>query len=218
MKKIAIFDLDGTLINSIYDLADSVNAALALWDLPCHSTASYYTFVGNGMEHLVRTAMGDKGSDDTLYSQVRADFDRIYAEHCNDKTCAYDGLEDVLSKLESAGIDTAVLSNKAHVYVGDILKKNFPHHSFSLAWGQQDGIKRKPDGEGVLRMLDALGYDQSDCVYIGDSNVDVLTAQNAGVDVIGVLWGFRSEEELREYGAQNIVSTPEQLYNMIITL
>ena len=216
MKKIVIFDLDGTLVNSIYDLADCTNKALSMSNLPQNSLEEYYTFVGNGMENLIRTAMKDKGADEDLYRIVRRDFDVLYALHCNDKTVAYDGIAELLSKLSEKGIATAVLSNKAQIYVPDILAKAFPDHSFSAAWGQQEGIRRKPDGEGVEKLLDLLGYTKEDCVYIGDSDVDVFTSQNAGVDMIGVLWGFRDEEELKGAGAEYLAATPEELFNIII--
>ena len=215
MKKIAIFDLDGTLVNSIYDLADCVNKALAKAGLPQNSLEEYYTFVGNGIENLIRVSMRDKGSDNELYKVIRKDFDALYAEHCNDKTVAYDGVSKLLCDLSAEGIDTAVLSNKAHEYVGVILEKCFPNHKFSAAWGQQNGIRRKPDGEGVEKLLELLGYTKDDCVYIGDSDVDVYTAENAGVDMIGVLWGFRGKEELVSTGAKYIAADTQELFRII---
>ena len=218
MKKIIVFDLDGTLVNSIYDLADCTNKALSMYGLPQNSLGEYYTFVGNGMENLIRTAMKDKGADDELYKKIRRDFDKLYAEHCNDKTVPYEGIEELLEKLQAKGYKTAVLSNKAHRFIDSILKKCFPYHEFSLAWGQQEGIKRKPDGEGVEKLLETLGCSKEECVYIGDSDVDVITAHNAGVDMIGVLWGFRSEEELVSTGAAYIAKTPEELFDIIISM
>ncbi|MBR3971721.1 MAG: HAD-IA family hydrolase [Ruminococcus sp.] len=218
MKKIVIFDLDGTLVNSIYDLADCTNKALSMWNLPQNSLKEYYTFVGNGMENLIRTAMRDKGTDDELYRVVRRDFDSLYAEHCNDKTVPYEGIAELLKSLADKGIDTAVLSNKAQMYVPSVLHKAFPHHEFSLAWGQQEGIKRKPHGEGIEKLLETLGFTKDECVYIGDSDVDVITARNAGVDMIGVLWGFREKEELLENGAPYIAETPEELFEIITSI
>ena len=215
MKKLVIFDLDGTLVNSIYDLADCVNKALENANLPQNSLNEYYTFVGNGIENLIRVSMRDKGDDNELYKIIRKDFDALYKEHCNDKTVAYDGIAELLCNLSAKGIDTAVLSNKAHEYVGVILEKCFPNHKFSAAWGQQKDIKRKPDGEGVEKLLELLGYQKEDCVYIGDSDVDVYTAQNADVDMIGVLWGFRGEQELVSTGAKHIASTPLELFRII---
>ena len=215
MKKLVIFDLDGTLVNSIYDLADCVNKALFNAGLPQNSLEDYYTFVGNGIENLIRVSMRDKGNDDELYAVIRKDFDALYAEHCNDKTVAYDGIAQLLCDLSAKGIDTAVLSNKAHEYVGVILEKCFPNHRFSAAWGQQKDIKRKPDGEGVEKLLKLLDYSKEECVYIGDSDVDVYTAKNADVDMIGVLWGFRGEQELVSTGAKHIAADPLELLRII---
>lgn len=216
MKKLVIFDLDGTLVNSIYDLADCVNKALSNANLPQNSLEEYYTFVGNGIENLIRVSMRDKGGDNELYKIIRKDFDALYKEHCNDKTVAYDGISELLADLSAEGIDTAVLSNKAHEYVGVILEKCFPNHKFSVAWGQQKDIKRKPDGEGVEKLLEILGYTKADCVYIGDSDVDVYTARNAGVDMIGVVWGFRGEQELVSTGAEHIAANTQDLFRIII--
>lgn len=218
MKKIVIFDLDGTLVNSIYDLADCTNKALAMWNLPQNSLEEYYSFVGNGMENLIRNAMKSKGRDDELYKKIRGDFDKLYAEHCNDKTVPYEGVAQLLEMLSKKGIDTAVLSNKAQVYVPQVLSKAFPLHKFSAEWGQREDIKRKPHAEGVEKLLESLGYEKDDCVYIGDSDVDVITARNAGVDMIGVLWGFRTEEELINNGALHVAKNPRELFDIIISI
>lgn len=216
MKKLVIFDLDGTLVNSIDDLGNSVNYALKQFSLEENTIDEYYQFVGNGMEHLVRSAMKSKGDDNELYSKVRNVFDEYYANHCNDLTCAYEGISQLLARLSESGIETAVLSNKADRYIGNILNKNFPDHKFLAAWGQREGIERKPSGDGLIKMIAELGYSRSECVYVGDSEVDVLTAQNAGVDLICVLWGFRSEQILKDHGADNITDSTDTLFDRII--
>lgn len=218
MKKLAVFDLDGTLVDSIYDLADCVNSALRAYNLPENTLEEYYSFVGNGMENLIRTSMKSQGNNDELYRKVRAFFDEEYRLHCNDKTCAYEGVAQMLSALQDKGVKTAVLTNKAHNFVEGILDKCFPEHKFSLAWGQQEGIDRKPSPQGLLKMISELGCDKSDCVYIGDSEVDVRTAENAGMDLICVLWGFRSKEQLIDAGADCMVETADELLEKIITL
>lgn len=218
MKKLAIFDLDGTLVNSIYDLADCVNIALRNANLPENALDDYYMFVGNGMEHLVRTSMREQGTNDELYKVIRADFDNLYSAHCNDKTCAYAGMPELMKRLTETGVDTAILSNKAERFIAEIVEKNFPHHKFSAAWGQRAGVERKPSGEGLKKLMASLGYENSQCVYIGDSNVDVLTAHNAGVKVIGVLWGFRTRQELEGAGADRIAETADQLYEHIMKI
>ncbi len=218
MKKFVVFDLDGTLVNSIYDLADCVDYALAKHSLPQNSLEEYYSFVGHGMENLVRTSMKSQGGNDELYKKVRKDFDERYALHSSDKTVAYEGLEEILAKLTAQGIKTAVLTNKADVFVDAILKKCFPHHSFLLAWGQKEGMKRKPDPESLFKLIEQAGYALEDCVYVGDSEVDVQTAINAGMDLVAVNWGFRSESVLVESGAGIIAGNAQELFDKIISL
>lgn len=218
LKKLVIFDLDGTLVDSIEDLADAVNYALMRNNLPENSLSEYYYFVGNGIEHLVRSALREKGSDDKLYKTVRADFDAYYEKHSNDKTRAYEGMGELLKKLSQEGIDTAVLSNKAQVYLSAILRKAFPEHKFSAEFGQREGIERKPHPQALLLLLKELGYEKSECVFVGDSDVDIITAKNAEVDSVGVLWGFRTREELIKSGAKNLAETPKELEKLIYKL
>ncbi len=215
MKKLVVFDLDGTLIDSIYDLGNAVNFALKNYNLPLHPMSDYYTFVGNGMEDLVRRSMGDKGSDDELYLKVRKDFDEHYNVHSNDNTIAYEGIAELLDELKSKGIKTAVLTNKAHVYVGDLLKKCFADYNFDLFYGQRKGIERKPNPQAFELLLKELHVNKDDCLYIGDSEVDVKTAENAGVDLVAVTWGYRSIETLIESGAKIIVNTPKEILNYV---
>lgn len=218
MKKFVIFDLDGTLVDSIYDLADCVNLALKKLSLGENTLEEYYSFVGNGMENLIRTAMKQKGNDEDLYKKVRREFDLLYAEHCNDKTIPYEGVEELLEKLNSRGIKTAVLTNKAHEFVDGIVKKCFPSHNFVAAWGNKEGRKRKPDPEALLTLVLESGFEVSDCVYVGDSEVDVKTAKNAGMDLVCVLWGFRSKAQLTESGAELMVANAQELYNALISM
>ncbi len=218
MKKLVIFDLDGTLVDSIYDLGDCVNTALRFFGLPENTLSEYYSFVGNGIENLIRTSLKDRGNDDELYKKVREVFDREYKAHSNDKTCPYEGVEALLDVLSEKGIETAVLTNKAEEFVGAILKKSFPNHEFSVARGQREGIPRKPDPEALLRLIEERGFQIQDCVYVGDSEVDVRTARNAGMDLICVLWGFRSREELETSGAEIMVSDTDELLREILSM
>lgn len=218
MKKLVVFDLDGTLVDSIYDLADCVNTALRTYNLPENTLEEYYSFVGNGVENLIRTSMKKQGSNDELYIKVRAVFDKEYRLHSNDKTRAYTGITELLGALAERGIETAVLTNKANEFVGEILAKAFPEHRFTLAWGQKEDVQRKPSPQGLLKLISELGYKIEDCVYIGDSEVDVETAKNAGMDLICVLWGFRSEAQLRTAGAVKVASDTEELFKEILTI
>lgn len=215
MKKLVVFDLDGTLADTINDLGYAVNFALKENNLPELPLAIFPTLVGNGMEDLVRRSIGERGADDELYLKVRKDFDQYYDAHSGDNTVAYEGIPELLSALAEKGIATAVLTNKAHRYVGDILKKCFPHHSFNLFYGQREGIARKPHPQALDLMLLELGFSKEDCLYIGDSEVDVKTALNAGVDLVAVSWGYRSAEQIKNAGANVIVDTPSEILNYV---
>lgn len=215
MKKLVVFDLDGTLVDSIFDLGNAVNFALKEYNLPLHPMSDYYTFVGNGMEDLVRRSMNEKGTDDELYKKVRKVFDEHYNAHSNDNTIAYKGVSELLSALRSKSVKTAVLTNKGHQYVGAILDRCFPEHKFDIYYGQRDGIARKPHPQSFELLLEELGVSKEDCLYIGDSEVDVKTAKNAGVDLVAVTWGYRSADVIRDAGAEILVNSPEEILNYV---
>lgn len=213
--KVLVFDLDGTLVNSLADLAQSVNKGLKKAGLPQHSIDAYCQFVGNGRDVLIGKAMGDSYKNETLRKLVRETFDSEYKIHCNDNTSAYDGCREMLEKLSENGIKIAVLSNKPHEFVGDILKKVYLTVSFTVAWGNKPEFPRKPDGTALLAMLDELNLTQADCLYVGDSDVDVFTANNAKVDMLGVAWGFRGRDELLSVGAKAVVDSPMEILEYI---
>lgn len=215
MKKLVVFDLDGTLVDSIADLGNAVNFALKEYNLPLHPMSDYYGFVGNGMEDLVRRSMGEKGSDDELYLKVRKVFDDYYNVHSGDNTVAYDGVAELLKTLDQKGIKTAVLTNKAQQYVGSILENCFPNHRFAVYYGQRQGVERKPHPQAFNRLLEELGVKKEYCLYIGDSEVDVITAVNANVDLVAVTWGYRSVEVLKKAGAHVLADTPKEILNYV---
>lgn len=215
MKKLVVFDLDGTLVDSIVDLGNAVNFALKNHNLSLRPMSDYYTFVGNGMEDLVRRSMGSVGSDNELYLKVRKDFNEHYNAHSNDNTIAYKGIPELLEALKCRGIKTAVLTNKAQEYVGDILKKCFPSFNFDLYYGQRQGVERKPHPQAFEMLLKELKVSKEDCLYIGDSEVDVKTAFNVGVELVAVTWGYRSVEIIKEAGAEIIVDTPKEILNYV---
>ena len=215
MIKMAVFDLDGTLVNSLTDLALNVNKGLMAVGLPEQPIEKYKTFVGDGRAMMVKRAMGDFAGDEDKFNAIIDVFNREYRIHCNDHTAAYNGCDAMLSALSKCGIKTAVLSNKPDEFVGRILKKVYPHHRFAEAWGQKPEYKCKPDGESLHAMLALHGVAPEECVYVGDSNVDVYTAQNAGVKMAGVSWGFRGKAELAEAGAPFVADTAEELVRYI---
>ena len=218
MIKIAVFDLDGTLVDSLTDLALNVNKGLKKAGLPEHPVESYKRFVGNGRETLIKRAMGDFADDAEKAKIVRDTFDAEYKIHCNDNTSAYPGCDKMLSKLSAEGIKTAVLSNKPDEFVDKILKKLYPAHSFTEAWGQKPQYRCKPDKEALHAMLSIYSIKPDECVYIGDSDVDVFTAQNAGVKLAGVSWGFRGKQELISAGAPFVADNADELTEYILSL
>lgn len=214
MIKLIAFDLDGTLADTLADLAHAVNYALARQSLPTYPVDDYRRFVGNGIDNLIRVTMADAYTPDGAV-RAKADFQTYYAAHCKDCTAVYDGLPEMLRKLAENGYKTAVISNKPDVFVPEILEKLYPDHRFFAAWGQQQDVPRKPAPDALQKLVDLSGLDKSEILYVGDSNVDVQFAHSAGIKVVGVSWGFRGAEELRQAGADVIVNSAEELYEQI---
>lgn len=211
---LAIFDLDGTILNTLDDLAASVNAALAACTLPLRSTDEVCSFVGNGIRKLIERSVPE-GTPITVTDDVFVRFKEHYALHCADRTAPYDGICAVLEVLRSEGIKTAVVSNKADFAVQELCSRYF-EGLFDAVVGEREGIKIKPAPDSVNEVLGRLGVSQEDAVYIGDSDVDIQTAQNAHMDCIAVSWGFRGREFLHEHGAPCIAEYPEQLSALIL--
>ncbi len=200
----AIFDMDGTILNTLEDLTDSLNHALAETGFPGRSIDEVRAFLGNGIPRLVELGV-PAGTDAARQAEVLAAFNRYYAVHCGDKTRPYDGITEVIRRLREDGVKTAVVSNKAD-YAVQILCREYFAGLFDEAVGLRDGIRKKPYPDAVNAVLTALGIDRREAVYIGDSEVDVHTAENAGMALVAVDWGFRSRQQLTEAGARVIVS------------
>ena len=218
MIKMAVFDLDGTLVDSLTDLALSVNKGLKANGLPEHPVESYRRFVGNGRALLIKRAMGEASADEAKYNSVLEIFNSEYALHCNDNTASYDGCDALLEGLTDSGVLVAVLSNKPDEFIAEILGKIYPRRQFAEAWGQKPEYPTKPDGAALLAMLALHGVRREECVYIGDSDVDVYTARNAGVKMAGVSWGFRGKEELLGAGAPFVADSADELLDHILSL
>lgn len=215
MYRAAIFDLDGTLLNTIKDLATACNVALEAFNYPTHDEETYKIYVGNGIYKLVERSMPEDKRDRENVLKVKAVFDAHYAEHSLDQTKPYEGIIELLTKLKERGISCGVVTNKAHDYAVKLIQLFFGdliEHTI----GQKDGIPTKPDPYSVFEMISYFEVSSKECLYIGDSNVDVETAQAAGVDSAGVLWGFRGEEELAKAGAKYIVSTVKELEQILL--
>ena len=212
--KLAVFDMDGTILNTLEDLADATNYALRECGMPEHSIDDVRRFVGNGMGKLIERAVVP-GTDDEGRHEVRRKFAKYYHEHGTDKTAPYPGIPELLRNLRAAGCMTAVVSNKIDSAVQELCE-HFFDGCFDYALGEREGIARKPAPDMCRYVLEQLGVDPSDAVYIGDSDVDVQTAENSGLDGIYVEWGFRGRDFLIEHGAQTICSTPEEVQELIL--
>lgn len=207
-KKCAVFDLDGTLINTITDLGNACDYVLKKHGVPAQWTeADYKRFVGNGMRKLVERAFSHQLSDEQLDAYL-AEFKAYYAKTQLDNTRPYPAIPEALSALKEKGIPIAVVTNKAEEAAIAILTELFPAKPFDVIIGQRDNLPVKPAPDGVFLALQEMGFTADEALYFGDSNVDMQTAQNAGIPAVGVTWGFRSREELEQAGAAKIIDSP----------
>jgi len=208
-----IFDLDGTLLNTLDDLADSMNSVLASHGFPQYSSDAYRYFVGDGMDMLVRRTVPEMlGSEDTI-STCMYEMKKVYASHWNCKTVPYKGIPEVLAALDKRGCALSVLSNKNH----DMVLKTVQYYFNGITFREIIGagcFKKKPDPEAAFHIASVLELDCSEILYVGDSMVDMKTAIAAGMHPAGVLWGFRDEKELRENGAEYILKEPSEIVDV----
>ena len=214
-KRLAIFDLDGTLLDTVADLANATNQALAQCGYPTHPTDAYYQFVGNGINMLFFRALPEEARTDENVMRIRSLFVPYYNEHNADDSRPYPGITELLEALQEKGIALAVASNKYQQATHKLVTHFFPHIRFSAIYGQREGIPVKPDPTIVFDILRDTGIAREHTMYIGDSGVDMLTARHAQVESIGVTWGFRDEEELRENDACHIVSQAHEILTLI---
>ena len=216
MKKLVIFDLDGTLLNTIEDLGNAANYALSQNGYPTHSLASYPFFVGNGVRNLIRKALPDDMRTDSIIESLLKDFKEYYNEHNTDCTKPYDGIEELLRNLQDNGVKIAVASNKYQQATEKIIAHYFGDIDFVAVYGQREGVNVKPDPSVVFSILSDAKVPKSEVLYVGDSGVDMETARRACVDSVGVTWGFRSEKELNEYHADMIVNKASDIFDVVM--
>ena len=207
-----IWDMDGTILDTLQDLCDSVNFILAKYGYPERSFEQTRCSVGNGVRRLVELSVPN-GENDPRFEELFADFKKHYSGNGRNKTRPYAGIADVLDALKAKGIKMAVVSNKLDSAVKELARDFYPQMDFSL--GEIEGLRRKPAPDMVEKALNELGVDKKDAVYIGDSEVDVLTAKNSGLDCISVLWGFRTRDELVSYGAELFASSPMEILDLV---
>ena len=211
--KAVIWDLDGTLLNTLDDLAASVNAALAMNGMPLRSTEEVRAFVGNGIRNLMMRAVPG-GEANPAFDKALEDFTRHYGAHSRDRTRPYDGILEMLDRLSAAGVKHAIVSNKIDFAVKALSRAYFGER-MCAAIGDDPSRAKKPAPDSVFAAMREMGVTAQETVYVGDSDVDVLTARNAGVPCVAVLWGFRDEACLRAAGAGRLAHTPDELREII---
>ena len=212
--KAVLFDMDGTVLDTLDDLADSVNRSLREFGLPEVSRFQVGQSLGNGAKYLIRHCLPE-GSDEALCEQVLAFYKPWYDAHCRIKTKPYDGILQLMEALRADGIHQAIISNKPDSAVQELAEAFFSG-LMDVVIGESPAVKRKPSPDTVLAAASQMGLMASDCVYIGDTEVDLETARNAGMDCIPVSWGFRTEEQLRAAGAEEIIRSPEDLKKKLL--
>ncbi len=207
-----IFDLDGTILDTLLDLANAVNFAMRSKGFPERTVDEVRSFIGNGIKVLIKRAV-PRGTSEEDYAEALEIFTKNYLEHIADYTKPYDGIIDVINELKKKGCKTAVVSNKAH-FAAQAVVKDFFGDIFDAVTGKMDEFPAKPEPDSLLYTIKTLGAEKEKCIYIGDSDVDVLTAHNAGLECIGVTWGNRDEDVLLASGAEYIARKPEDILNI----
>ncbi len=215
MIKACIFDMDGTVVNTINSIAYFANSALNAAGLPSIDVEEYKYMVGNGAKTLVERMISKVGADSSLFEKVYTKYTKDYDGDFLYLTEPYDGIMDMLKAIKEKGIVTTILSNKPHVTALKVSNALFSNGLIDVCYGARDGIALKPDPSGVLEILNELGLKKEECIYIGDTSTDMKTGKSAGLYTVGVLWGFRKRDELEENGADVIMSHPSELINII---
>lgn len=208
-----IFDLDGTLLNTLEDLKDSVNFALGEAGMPLRSMEEIRLFVGNGVMRLMELSVPE-GKENPEFDKVFEAFKEYYSLHCNDKTGLYDHVEELLRELKSRGYKMAIVSNKYYDAVQELKEQYFAEY-IQVAIGEKAGINRKPAPDTVIEALKMLESTRESAVYVGDSEVDIATAKNALMDCISVTWGFRTKEEQQKAGGKVFVDDPLEILDLL---
>ncbi|MBV4202748.1 HAD family hydrolase [Bacteroides salyersiae] len=211
MKKLVIFDLDGTLLNTIADLANSTNYALKVLGYPIHEPDKYNFMVGNGINKLFERALPDGEKTEENVLRVRQEFVPYYDQHNADKSRPYPGVTELLETLQTAGMQLAVASNKYQAATEKLIAHYFPNIKFTAVFGQRESIPVKPDPIIVKEILQIAKVQEEETLYVGDSGVDMQTAINAGVTSCGVTWGFRPRTELESFHPDHIVDNAEEI-------
>ena len=212
-KTTVVFDLDGTLLDTLQDLANAVNYALEQQGMPKRTLEEVRQFVGNGVRLLMIRAVPD-GESNPLFEETFALFKEYYGKHCNDNTKPYAGVVELIETLKKKGYAVAIVSNKIDFAVKELNDLYFKG-IVPVAIGEKEGIRRKPAPDGVWYLMEQMQVSKEECLYIGDSEVDAATGRNAGLKTIGVLWGFRDRKTLETAGADHLIERPEELLQFV---
>lgn len=213
--KAAIFDLDGTLLDSLQDLANSMNLVLESQGLPVYEIEKYKYFVGNGMYELAKRTLPPDKREESYVKYCHTLLKKEYEKRWADTTKPYEGIPELLDKLAALRYKLAVLSNKPHEFTLLVVNKLLLHWKFDAIFGERQGVPRKPDPAGALEIADLFGIPTNEFLYFGDTGTDMVTAKAAGMFAVGVLWGFRTADELLESGADLLIEKPLDIFKFI---
>ena len=209
--KAILFDLDGTLLDTLEDLATAANRALGTLGLPAHPTDAYRVFVGDGLRTLAERILPGEQRSAAQVDALVAAFEREYSRTWNERTAPYAGVPEMLDRLTGDGYRMSVLSNKPDAFTRLCVEQLLPHWTFAPLYGQRPGVPKKPDPAAALAIAAELGLDPAEVLYLGDTATDMHTARAAGMAAVGVLWGFRSADELHAAGARHLITHPGEL-------
>jgi phosphoglycolate phosphatase len=216
MIKLIIFDLDGTLADTLDDICDAANEMLTDYSFPLMTRKDILAKINNGPRELIRLCLPEEArKSDAFIAEALSVYKTYYNRRYCNKTSLYSGIKDALSSLYESGVSLAVLSNKPESSVLPLIEKFFPENTFAIIKGQTDGVPRKPDPTALFDILKNLNAAPHECLYVGDTSTDMQTGKNAGVKTVGVLWGFREKEELIKTGADLLATTPKEILSFI---
>lgn len=215
MFNAVFFDLDGTLVNSLFDLANAVNQVLSDYGYPTHEVNAYKYFVGDGIPKMIERALPADNATPEKIAEVKEKFMAYYSKHYIDYTVPYDGIVQLVTDLKAKGIKLAVVTNKAQIMAEKIVSELFGD-LFDCVLGMREGVPAKPDPTGIFMVMDELSVKPNECAFVGDTGMDVAAGVNAGAFPIGVLWGFREKDELIKFGAKAFAANSKELSEIIM--